>query len=74
MDRWFKESITDQIKANRPRVWCALDAEGRLVGYYGLSAHSVEAEASLALSRRLAAETLLKRTDANSQIKGAHYD
>lgn len=52
MDRWFKESITDQIKANRLRVWCAVDAERRVVGFYGLSAHSVEAEASSALSRR----------------------
>ncbi|MCP4818630.1 MAG: GNAT family N-acetyltransferase [Shimia sp.] len=52
MDRWFKESITDQIMANRLRVWCALDAEGHVVGFYGLSAHSVEAEASPALSRR----------------------
>jgi GNAT superfamily N-acetyltransferase len=52
MDRWFKESITDQIKANRLRVWCALNPEGRVVGFYGLSAHSVEAEAAPALSRR----------------------
>ena len=51
MDRWFKESISDQIKANRLRVWCAVDAEGRVVGFYGLSAHSVEAETSPSLAR-----------------------
>ena len=52
IDRWFKESITDQIKTNRLRVWCAVDTEERVVGFYGLSAHSVEAESSSALSRR----------------------
>lgn len=52
IDRWFKESITDQIKTNRLRVWCAVDTEERVVGFYGLSAHSVEAESAPALSRR----------------------
>lgn len=42
MDRWFKESITDQIKANRIRVWCAVGKSGQVVGFYALSAHSVE--------------------------------
>jgi len=43
-DRWFKASITDQVKTNRLRVWCAVDTEERAVGFYGLSAHSVGAE------------------------------
>ncbi len=52
MDRWFKESISDQIKANRVRVWCAVDETGKVVGFYGLSAHSVEPSASPALAQR----------------------
>lgn len=50
MDRWFKESISDQIKANRTRVWCAVDETGKVVGFYALSAHAVEPSLSPALA------------------------
>ena len=52
MDRWLKESIGDQIATDRLRVWCARDAAGRLVGFYGLSAHEVRPEHAPALARR----------------------
>lgn len=52
MDRWFKKSITDQIKANRIRVWCAVDKNGQVVGFYALSAHSVEPSTASELATR----------------------
>ncbi|MDF3414407.1 GNAT family N-acetyltransferase [Sulfitobacter sp. M57] len=52
MDRWFNESISDQIKANRTRVWCAVDQTGNVVGFYALSAHAVEPSSSPALATR----------------------
>lgn len=52
MDRWFKESISDQIKANRTRVWCAVDKTGKVVGFYAFSAHAVEPSSSPALATR----------------------
>jgi len=41
MDRWLRESIGDEIRQNRLRVWCAVDPDGAFVGYYALSMHSV---------------------------------
>ena len=41
MDRWLRESIGDQIRQNRLRVWCATDPGGAFVGYYALAMHSV---------------------------------
>lgn len=52
MDRWFKKSISEQIKHNRLRVWCAVDRHGVVVGFYGLSAHSVEPENAPALQTK----------------------
>ena len=52
MDRWFKESISDQIKANRTRVWCAIEKTGKVVGFYALSAYAVEPSSSPALADR----------------------
>lgn len=52
MDRWFKESVSDQIKANRTRVWCAVDQTSKVVGFYALSAHTVEPSSSPALATR----------------------
>lgn len=52
MDRWFRQSISDQIKANRTRVWCAVDDTGAVVGFYALSAHTVEPSSASALSER----------------------
>lgn len=52
MDRWFKESISDQIQTNRVRVWCAVDENSKVVGFYALSAHSVEPSVSPKLAQR----------------------
>ncbi len=52
MDRWFKESISDQIKRNRLRVWCAVSDDDDLIGFYGLSAHSVVPQSASALAAR----------------------
>lgn len=52
MDRWFKGSISEQIKANRTRVWCAIGQTGKVVGFYALSAHAVEPSSSPALATR----------------------
>ena len=52
MDRWFKVSISDQIKANRTQVWCAVDQIGKVVGFYALSAHAVKPSSSPALADR----------------------
>lgn len=41
MDRWLRESVGEQIRRNRLRVWCATDPEGAFVGYYALAMHSV---------------------------------
>ena len=41
MDRWLRESASEQIKLNRIRVWCATSDDGAFVGYYGLAMHSV---------------------------------
>jgi GNAT superfamily N-acetyltransferase len=41
MDRWLRESIGEQIRQNRLRVWCATDPDGAFVGYYALAMHSV---------------------------------
>ncbi len=41
MDRWFQNSISEQIKNNRLRVWCATNSGGELVGYYAINSHSV---------------------------------
>lgn len=52
MDRWFKESISDQIKRNRLRVWCAVSEDDAVIGFYGLSAHSVMPQSASALAAR----------------------
>lgn len=41
IDRWLKTSITSQIKDNRVRVYCAVDEDKKLVGFYGLNAQSI---------------------------------
>ncbi len=41
IDRWFKNSISKNIKNDRVRVWCAVNDDGVLVGFYALSAYSI---------------------------------
>lgn len=41
IDNWVKNSVSDEIKADRLRLWCGTDSEGALFGVYALSPHSV---------------------------------
>ncbi|MTH80325.1 GNAT family N-acetyltransferase [Paracoccus aestuariivivens] len=52
IDNWLKNSISDQIKENRLRVYCAVDDNGRVVGFYALNAHSVRPEEAPALAKK----------------------
>jgi len=52
MDRWLRESASDQIKRNRLRLWCATDESGAFVGYYALAMHSVTPSETNNLSTR----------------------
>ncbi len=40
IDRWFKYSISKKIKNDRVRVWCGVNDDGVLVGFYVLSTYS----------------------------------
>ena len=76
MDRWFKESISDQIKRNRLRVWCAVSNEGALTGFYGLAAHSLEPRCAAVLASKRerhpipAIYLVALAADVNQQGKG----
>ena len=41
IDRWFKYSISKKIKNDRVRVWCGVNDDGVLVGFYALSAYNI---------------------------------
>ena len=41
IDRWFKQSISKNIKNDRVRVWCGVNDDGVLVGFYVLSTYSI---------------------------------
>ncbi len=42
IDSWFKQSISQQIKNDRVRVWCGINDDGVLVGFYALSAYTID--------------------------------
>ncbi|MBT2132310.1 GNAT family N-acetyltransferase [Aliiroseovarius lamellibrachiae] len=52
MDKWFKTSISQQIKDYRVRVWCAVDTEKKVVGFYALNAHAIEPSEATALAKK----------------------
>jgi GNAT superfamily N-acetyltransferase len=52
IDKWLRSSITDLIKHDRIRVWCATDTDGRLVGVYSLCAHKLARNEAPALARK----------------------
>lgn len=53
IDRWLRESVSDQIRENRLRLWCATDRlSGRLIGFYALNTHSLTALEAPVLARR----------------------
>ncbi len=51
MDRWLRGSLSEQIRRDRLRVWCASDTAGAFVGYYALTMHSVAPETAPSLAR-----------------------
>ena len=42
IDNWVKNSITEETKANRVRLWCGSDSKGTLFGVYALNPHSIQ--------------------------------
>ncbi|MFK5952659.1 MAG: GNAT family N-acetyltransferase [Desulfobacterium sp.] len=52
MDRWIKYSVSDQVKSNRLRLWCANDRNDKFAGFYGLTAHSVNPDDAPSLAKR----------------------
>jgi len=52
MDRWIRYSVSDQVKSDRLRLWCANDLGGKFVGFYGLTAHSVNPDDAPSLAKR----------------------
>ena len=41
IDNWVKNSVSDETKADRLRLWCGTDDAGILFGIYALNPHSV---------------------------------
>jgi GNAT superfamily N-acetyltransferase len=52
MGRWIRYSVSDQVKSDRLRLWCANDLDGKFVGFYGLTAHSVNPDDAPSLAKR----------------------
>jgi len=44
IDNWVKNSITEETKSDRVRLWCGTDSSGALFGVYALNPHSVAVE------------------------------
>lgn len=52
IDNWLQNSVSDQIKQDRIKLYCATDRSGKLVGFYGLNAHSIRPESAGSLARK----------------------
>lgn len=52
IDNWVKNSVSDETKADRLRLWCGTDGDGTLFGVYALNPHSVEPEDGGDLARK----------------------
>lgn len=52
IDNWLKTSVSDQIKNNRVRLWCAINEEGQVIGFYSLNTQSVRPEKAGELARK----------------------
>jgi ribosomal protein S18 acetylase RimI-like enzyme len=61
IDNWVKNSITDETKSDRVRLWCATDTSGALVGVYALNPHSLALEEAGQLATQNEARALEKR-------------
>jgi ribosomal protein S18 acetylase RimI-like enzyme len=56
IDNWVKNSITEETKSDRVRLWCATDSSGALFGVYALNPHSVAVEDAGQLSTKREAQ------------------
>jgi ribosomal protein S18 acetylase RimI-like enzyme len=52
IDNWVKNSVSSETKADRLRLWCAIDDAGTLVGVYAMNPHSVQPQDSGLLARQ----------------------
>lgn len=51
IDRWIRYSVSDQVKSDRLRLWCATDLDDKFVGFYDLTAHSVNPDDAPSLAK-----------------------
>ena len=52
IDNWIKNSISDETKSDRVRLWCGTDPDGTLFGAYALNPHSVTPGEAGSLARQ----------------------
>lgn len=58
IDNWVKNSITEETKSDRVRLWCGTDSSGALFGVYALNPHSIAVEDAGQLSTKREAQAL----------------
>lgn len=58
IDNWVKNSITEETKSDRVRLWCGTDPSGALFGVYALNPHSIAVEDAGQLSTKREAQAL----------------
>jgi ribosomal protein S18 acetylase RimI-like enzyme len=44
LDNWLKKTVTQKIRDNRLRLWCAIDNDGMLAGFYAMNPHAISVE------------------------------
>ena len=52
IDNWIKNSITEETKHDRVRLWCGTDQDGTLFGVYALNPHSIKPDEAGALAKK----------------------
>ena len=52
IDNWVKNSVSDETKADRLRLWCGTDDAGTLFGVYAINPHSVQSKDGGLLARK----------------------
>ena len=52
IDSWVKNSVSDETKADRLRLWCGTDDAGTLFGVYAINPHSVQPKDGGLLARK----------------------
>jgi ribosomal protein S18 acetylase RimI-like enzyme len=58
IDNWVKNSITEETKSDRVRLWCGTDSSGALFGVYALNPHSLTVEDAGQLTTKSEAQAL----------------